>query len=312
MRKLFAILLICVVSLSGCSSDKNKTTDKNISEEQADIKQEVSAMPSTDATESPVDATESDSLDKELLSIKGDETLNNFSINENGRLHFPSGVVNDISFFLPGYKNVFLDKEEYRKDIEKIFDLLTQTELKTSETPYSQMDGAGLRIDYAHNNQVTQLELLSHYDKKTVFVRFSTEDNLLHDSEDILSEELSEIIHYLSEWKTFDTAALKEIDYMSIQVISGIQASDSIITLSGEQARNLLDRMISSAEVIDWNNGGYNILIKMFKGDVLTYNAYLSGDSSPTIGIETQFFKIDSDIVQEIYKELDYDMEVSN
>jgi len=102
MRKLFAILLICVVGLSGCAFDKNKTTDKNISEEQADITQKVSGMPSADATESPVDSMESDSPDKELLSIKGDETLDEFSLNENGRLYFPSGVVNEISFFYPG------------------------------------------------------------------------------------------------------------------------------------------------------------------------------------------------------------------
>jgi len=303
MRKLFAILLICVVGLSGCAFDKNKTTDKNISEEQA--------TPSTDATESPVDSMESDSPDKELLSIKGDETLDDFSINENGRLHFPSGVVNEISFFLPGYKKVVLDKEEFREDIEKIFDLLTQTKLKTSETPYSPMDGAGLRIYYAHNNQVTELELFSHYNKKTVLVRFFTEGSHLNDSENILSEELSEIIHQLSGWKTFDTATLNEIDSMSFQFIDGIPASDSIVTLSGEQARSLLDRMSSSAEVIDWNNGGYHLLVKMFKGDVLTYNAYLSGDSSPTIGIETQFFSIESDIVREIYRELGYDMSVA-
>ena len=69
--------------------------------------------------------------------------------------------------------------------------------------------------------------------------------------------------------------------------------------------------MSSSAEVIDWNNGCYHLLVKMFKGDALTYHAYLSGDSSPTIGIETQFFSIESDIVREIYRELGYDMSVA-
>ncbi|GEM_PF-3362243 len=311
MRKLFAILLICIVSLSGCSSDKNKTTDKNLSEEQTDSTQEVSATPSTDATESPVAPKELVSGDEEFLSIQGEEELDKFILEKNGSLRFPSGGVKELSYLLPGYKKVVLDKEAFCENIEKIFSFLAKAELKTGETPYSPMDGAGLRIDYVHNNQVTQIELLSYYNNKTVFVRFNTGDNVNYDNKVILSEGLSQIIHQLSGWKTFDTENLKEIDSMSIQAISGVQASDLVIILSGDQARNLLDRMSNSAEIIDWNNGGYNIMVKMYKGEVLTYNAYLSGDGSPTIGIETQFFKIDSDIVQEIYKELGYDMTVS-
>jgi len=57
---------------------------------------------------------------------------------------------------------------------------------------------------------VAKLELFSHYNKKTVLVRFII-DNQLHDSKNILSEELSEMIHQLSGWKTFDTATLNEI-----------------------------------------------------------------------------------------------------
>ncbi|MDD4001003.1 MAG: hypothetical protein PHX62_08975, partial [Bacilli bacterium] len=279
MRKWFIILLICAVSLSGCSSAKNRI------EKETPLKKQVSL-------------------------IKGEKGIGKFLLDEDGKLHFPSGVVREVSYLLPGYKKVVVDKKAFCENIEKIFSFLSKVEIKTSETPYSPMDGAGLMVDYIHNNQATQIRLLTSYDRKTVYVRFNTED-LNYGSELILSDELSQIIHQLSGWKPFDIDNLKEIDSISIQGISGLASNDLVVTFSGEEARYLLGKMRSSAEVIDWNNGGYNILIKMYKGEVLTYNAYLSGDSSPTIGIETQFFKIDSDVVRDIYKALGYDMTLS-
>ena len=310
MRKWFIILLICAVSLSGCSSAKNRIEKETPLKKQVSLIPEVSVAPSAVVTVAPVEPTESASEEQDFLPIKGEEGIDKFLLEEDGKLRFPSGVVTEVSYLLPGYKKVVVDKEVFCENIEKIFDFLSKAELKTSETPYSPMDGAGLMVDYIHNNQGTQIRLLTSYDRKTVFVRFDTE-KINYDSKLILSDELSQIIHQLSGWKPFDIDNLKEIDSISIQGVSGLISSDLVVTFSGEQARDLLDRMSSSAEVIDWNNGGYNILIKMYKGEVLTYNAYLSGDSSPTIGIETQFFKIDSGVVRDIYKALGYDMKVS-
>jgi hypothetical protein len=162
---------------------------------------------------------------------------------------------------------------------------------------------------YAHNNHETRIDLFSCYNRKTIITRFNTDEKSQGDM--MISEELNQIIHLISGWQPFDLTKLNEIDSMHIQVIEGEQANLPAIRLSGKKTRNILGRIKGSAEIIDCNNGGFNILIKMYKGEVLTYRAYLSGDSSPTIGIETQHLKINSNIVREIYKELNYDMPVS-
>lgn len=314
MRKLIAIFLIFIVSLSGCSSDhieltKEETAEVPDVETSEDLPvSEIAEVPSFEVRDTLRNTKEHavhETL-QDLIPIQGEEELDMFMLEEDGSMRFPSGSIKEVSYSLPGYKKVVIDKEVFKENIIKVFHFLSEAKIKTDETPDSPMDGAEIMIDYIHNDLTTQVKLLSFYDNKTVLVSFNTE-NMDYDSKVITSEELCEIVHLLSGWRIFDVENLKEIDSMTIQVTGGVQASDKVITISGEKARALLDRMIQSAKVIDCNKASFHIHVKMYKGEVLTYNAYLSGDGSPSIGIETQAFEIETDVVQEIYEELGYE-----
>lgn len=108
----------------------------------------------------------------------------------------------------------------------------------------------------------------------------------------------------------FDLAQLQTVDAMTAQVVAGYQASDLIATFSEEETKNMMEKIVRSAEVTDEGKCGYHVLIMLYKDDVLLYTGYLAGDSCTEIGLESQYFHVESSVIEEIYKKLDYDMPV--
>lgn len=131
-------------------------------------------------------------------------------------------------------------------------------------------------------------------------------------SEMLVSEEVFRFIHELSGWKEFDVSQLNTITSMTAQVSKGYQAGDQIVTFSESETKEIIDMLVHSAKVTDEGACGYNIRVNLYRDEALLYQGYLAGDSCPEIGLEGQYFLIDSDIIKGIYEKLSYDMPVGN
>lgn len=266
------------------------------------------------STYRPIYLSETTLVDKEentnMTITEESEKNKEITFEIDGHFYLPDGTINEVAYFLPGYKSVSLNDKKSFTATKKILDDLKNTPKKTNDISYSIWDGAGLTIGYSLENEKLKIQLYTAYNMKTIYLRITGEEKTYY-SEYFISEPISQSIHEISGWEEFQLESLKDINNIKIQVVDGYQANDTIITLDGENVKDLLLRIIDSAEIADQGNSGYNIKVEMYRDNNLLYNGYLSGDSYPAIGIESQYFKIGSDIVTELYEKLGYDMPVS-
>lgn len=290
MKKSYAIVLLCILlSITGCtqthSEEKTSASDFN-------------TPTSAETSVSPA----SEEIIEEIshIIIEGSDVTELF-VNEEG-VTFPTGVIEEVSLQLPGYESVLVEKELYREELQEIFMHLENVKKPDDTQEYSFLDGVQLKISYNVNDKYYYVVLATRYNMETVTVSISSDRTLFY--EEILSTELSQAIHDIAQWEEFALEGLNEVDTMEICL-----GTLSVI-ISEEQTRDILNRIQSCAEKENWDGCPYNIKVRMFDGDEEIYNARLSGDSCPSIGIEYQYFCVDGEIIQEMYDTIGYDVSV--
>lgn len=186
---------------------------------------------------------------------------------------------------------------------------LEKAQKRKSDDPLPWLEGAGVKISYEYEGQAVSLEMYSTYEDNCVMVKIN--GGGMQYSEMHVSEESFHFIHELSKWEEFDINQLNMVTTMTAQVVQGYQASKRVASFSEEETKKIMEQFIHSAEVTDEGICGYNIQISLFQDGVLLYQGYLAGDSCAETGLESRYFMIDSDIINEVYKKLDYEMTVA-
>lgn len=292
MKKSYAIVLLCVLlSLTGCTQ-----TDSEENSSESDFNTSTSVEASV--------SIESEEIVEEIpqIIIEGSD-VTELSVNEEGVI-FPTGVIEEVTLQLPGYENVLVEKELFHAELQEIFMHLGNVKKPDDTLEFSFLDGVQLKISYKVNDKYYYVVLSTRYNMKTVTVSISSDKTLFY--EEILSTELSQAIHDIAQWEEFALEGLNEVDTMEICL------GEQSVIISEEQTRDILDRIQSCAEKENWDGCPYNIKVRMFDGDEEIYNARLSGDSCPCIGIEYQYFGVDGEIIQEMYDAIDYDVSVDS
>lgn len=295
MKKIFILLGACMFFLCSCSfSGKQREAEQQEMLTQTvpestmttNIEQEMAELGTVDIQQSDVIVIEKD---REVMMAQGD--------------------INEVFYFLPGYKDVPVAKENIKKELEHVLICLEKAQRRKSDEPLPWLDGAGVKINYVYEGEDVSLEMYSTYEDNCVMVNIN--GGGMQYSEMYVSEDLFHFIHELSKWEEFDINQLNMVTTMTAQVVQGYQASKRVASFSEEETKKIMEQFIHSAEVTDEGSCGYNIQINLFQDGVLLYQGYLAGDSCAEIGLESQYFMIDSDIINEVYKKLDYEMTVA-
>ncbi len=290
-------------SFAPAQSEQNNRTERNISPKNTSDK-----IISKDNT-SPKNSSK-DKIVKENLSKKDTSDTNtaNIMIEKDGNLFLAEGNINEAFSFLPGYKKIPVQMENINENFIQVFKCLQKSEKRKNETPLERLDGAGISVNYNYQGKDCFLTLYSAADNQSVLVNISGGDFLY--SEMLVSKEAHQFIHKQSGWKEFDLAKLNQINSITAQIVEGYQASNETVIFSKDETKDIINSLLSSAYVTDEGSCGYNIQLQFYKDDNFLYQGYLSGDSCAQIGLESQYFHIDSDTIRQIYKKLNYDMPV--